>query len=77
MHRNVNYRAKGLSVFVEFDMPGSGNNLIDKVIRIIRANMDNPDFGVEKLSREIGMSRVHLNRKLKEIMNISPSNLFD
>ena len=30
-------------------MPGSGNNLIDKVIR----------------------------RKLKEIMNISPSNLFD
>ncbi len=37
--------------------------------------MDNPDFGVEELSREIGMSRVHLNRKLKEIMNISPSNL--
>lgn len=58
-------------------MPGSGNNLIDKVIRIIRANMDNPDFGVEELSREIGMSRVHLYRKLKEIMNISPSNLFD
>lgn len=61
--------------YSELDMPGSGNNLIDKVIRIIRANMDNPDFGVEELSREIGMSRVHLNRKLKEIMNISPSNL--
>lgn len=61
--------------YSELDMPGSGNNLIDKVIRIIRANIDNPDFGVEELSHEIGMSRVHLNRKLKEIMNISPSNL--
>lgn len=24
---------------------------------------------------QVGMSRVHLNRKLKEMMNISPSNL--
>ena len=30
---------------------------------------------MEDLSREIGMSRVHMNRKLKEMMGISPSSL--
>lgn len=33
------------------------------------------EFSVEELSHEVGMSHVHLNRKLKETMNISPSNL--
>ena len=56
-------------------MPDSSNKLVSKVIETIRANMENSDFSVEDLSREVGMSRVHLNRKLKETMNISPSNL--
>ena len=51
------------------------NQLVTKVISIIRKNIENPDFSVEELSREVGMSRVHLNRKLKETLNISPSNL--
>ena len=51
------------------------NILTSKVISVIRNNIENPDFSVEELSREIGMSRVHLNRKLKENLNISPSNL--
>ena len=50
-------------------------DLADRVKEVIKNNMDNPDFGVEDLSREIGMSRVHMNRKLKETMGISPSNL--
>lgn len=49
--------------------------LVTKVIDTIKANIDNPDFSVEDLSREVGMSRVHMNRKLKECMNTSPSNL--
>lgn len=61
--------------FNEIEISDSGNQLIDKVIRCIRNNIDNSSFSVEDLSREIGMSRVHLNRKLKEHMNISPSNL--
>ena len=61
--------------YTETQMTDSGNQLIDKVIKTIRANMENTDFSVEMLSHEVGMSRVHLNRKLKELMNISPSNL--
>ncbi|MBQ8856071.1 MAG: helix-turn-helix transcriptional regulator, partial [Bacteroidales bacterium] len=59
----------------EIQMPDSTNKLVNKVIAIIRENMENSDFSVEDLSHEVGMSRVHLNRKLKETMNISPSNL--
>lgn len=59
----------------EIHMADTRNQLIDKVISIIRANMENTEFSVEDLSHEVGMSRVHLNRKLKELMNISPSNL--
>ena len=61
--------------YTETHIADSGNQLIDKVIKTIRANMENTEFSVETLSHEVGMSRVHLNRKLKELMNISPSNL--
>ncbi len=59
----------------DIKMANSDNELSTKVIAIIRKNIENSDFSVEELSREIGMSRVHLNRRLKETMNISPSNL--
>lgn len=59
----------------DIKIPDSDNQLAVKVIAVIRKNIENTDFSVEELSREIGMSRVHLNRKLKETMNISPSNL--
>jgi len=59
----------------EIQMTSSGGKIIDNVIEVIKKNIDNPDFSVEDLSREVGMSRVHLNRKLKESINISPSHL--
>ena len=61
--------------YSDIKMTDSDNQLSSKVIAIIRQNMENTEFSVEELAREIGMSRVHLNRKLKETMNISPSNL--
>ena len=44
----------------------SSKSLVERVIEAIKTNIDKPEFGVEDLSREIGMSRVHMNRKLKE-----------
>ena len=61
--------------FGDIKMTNTDTELSSKVIAIIRKNMENTEFSVEELSREVGMSRVHLNRKLKETMNISPSNL--
>ena len=53
----------------------AGGGLMDRVMDIVKRTLDNPEFGVEDLSREVGMSRVHMNRKLKEALGISPSSL--
>ena len=53
------------------------NSYEDKfVIRLkelVMKRISDPQFNVNELSREIGMSRVHLNRKLKEYFGISPN----
>jgi CheY-like chemotaxis protein/AraC-like DNA-binding protein len=45
--------------------------LLDKVMRIINNNIDNTDLNVEGIAAEVGISRVHLHRKLKELTNQS------
>jgi len=51
------------------------DKLVKKVIEYIKEHLENSELSVEELSREVGFSRVHLNRKLKEILGISPSSL--
>lgn len=46
--------------------------LITKAIRIVEENMAEADFTVEKFSRELGMSRVHLYKKLLSLTGKSP-----
>ena len=58
--------------FDEITMPSAEDQFLPRTIEIIKANLGNPVFGVEELSREIGMSRVHLNRKLKGSIDVSP-----
>ena len=44
-----------------------------KVISIIDQNYSDPDFDVEVLAQKLGLSRIHLNRKLKAEGTVSPS----
>ncbi|HEY4786303.1 MAG TPA: response regulator, partial [Bacteroidales bacterium] len=46
--------------------------LIKKALEIVESNISNPDFSVEELSRELGMSRVHLYKKLLSLTGKSP-----
>ena len=46
-----------------------------KVSSIIEEHFRNPDFGVEAIAEELGLSRVHLSRKLKASGAPSPSDL--
>lgn len=48
---------------------------IRKVMNIIEANISNPDFGVDMLSQEIGMSATHLYRKLKSLTHFSANDI--
>jgi signal transduction histidine kinase/ligand-binding sensor domain-containing protein/DNA-binding response OmpR family regulator len=47
-------------------------DLVRKVIAIVEENISNADFSVEALSKEIGMSRIHLYRKLNAISGKTP-----
>jgi signal transduction histidine kinase/ligand-binding sensor domain-containing protein/AraC-like DNA-binding protein len=56
-------------------MDSADDKLVKRVIDYIREHLEDSDLSVEELSKEVGFSRVHLNRKLKEILGMSPSNL--
>jgi len=45
--------------------------LYEKVIKLINENISDPDLNVEFLANGVGMSRVHMHRKLKELTNQS------
>lgn len=46
--------------------------LIQNAIKLVEDNIANPEFSVEHLSRELGMSRVHLYKKLLTITGKAP-----
>jgi DNA-binding response OmpR family regulator/nitrogen-specific signal transduction histidine kinase len=46
--------------------------LIKKAIITVEENLSNPDFSVEEFSRDLGMSRVHLYKKLLSLTGKSP-----
>jgi len=56
----------------EIQIVSLDEKLIQKSIDIVEKNIANPDFSVEELSREIGMSRVHLYKKLLSLTGKTP-----
>ncbi|WP_291033462.1 two-component regulator propeller domain-containing protein [Dyadobacter sp. 50-39] len=53
----------------------SEEKLLEKVHLLIDKNLANPDLSVEMIAHEIGISRVHLHRKLKELTNLTTRDL--
>ncbi|MBR1668227.1 MAG: response regulator [Bacteroidaceae bacterium] len=49
--------------------------MFTRVNEVIKSHLDNSEFSVQQLSEEVGISRVHLNRKMKERYGVSP-NIF-
>ncbi|MDR2968766.1 MAG: response regulator [Tannerellaceae bacterium] len=48
--------------------------LLKKLNDLIAKHLDDSDLGVDELSREAGLSRTHLNRKMKELTGESPAS---
>lgn len=44
--------------------------LLNRIMAVINDNLSSPDLSVERLAEEVGLSRVHLHRKLKELTNM-------
>ncbi|MGG7664573.1 hybrid sensor histidine kinase/response regulator transcription factor [Dyadobacter sp. BHUBP1] len=54
---------------------GVTDPFLNKLYQILDSRLDDPDFGVTELIREIGMSNSSLNRKLKTLIDLSAVEL--
>ncbi|MDR0231353.1 MAG: response regulator [Dysgonamonadaceae bacterium] len=54
----------------KIELKSSDEILMEKILKFINKNLDNTDLNVEMLSSEVGISRVHMHRKLKELTNM-------
>jgi len=48
--------------------------LLQKTTNTIETHIEEPDLSVEFLGKEVGLSRVHLYRKLKALTGLSPAD---
>lgn len=48
---------------------------LKKVVKLVEDNMEVPDFSVEQLSEELGVSRMQMYRKLKALTGLSANHL--
>jgi len=56
----------------EMEITSLDEKLIKRAIQVVEQNIMEPDFSVEDLSQELGMSRVYLYRKLISLTGKSP-----
>ncbi len=56
------------------EMKGNDEVLLDRIMKEINAHIDDPDLNVERLSSEVGVSRAHLHRKMKDLIGMTPSD---
>ncbi|MBQ4386337.1 MAG: helix-turn-helix domain-containing protein [Prevotella sp.] len=52
---------------------GNNDALMERIVKCVNENLSNPDFGVESMTKEIGISRAQLHRKMKEMTGLSTS----
>jgi YesN/AraC family two-component response regulator len=45
--------------------------LLKRMLAVFEDHLSEPDFSIEELAREVGMSRQHLNRKIHALTNLS------
>ena len=57
------------------DLKSSDEILVEKFMEVINDNISNPNLSVEMVATELGISRVHLYRKLKQLTNQSAGEL--
>lgn len=55
----------------EIELESDDEVLMKRIMKVINDNLDNTELKVEMLSKEIGLSRVQLHRRMKEITGIS------
>lgn len=61
--------------YTQTQMSSADEKLLQRVVDCIHKNLGDSEFNVDAMAQQVGLSRVHLNRKLKELLDTSPSSL--
>lgn len=69
--RNIYNGNQTPAVSKKVQVQSPDEKLMQRIIKVINDNISNPELGNELITREVGISRVHLYRKLKELTNLS------
>lgn len=56
----------------DIKMKSPDDKLLEKVMSVINKNLGNSDLSVDRIADEVGISRVHLHRKMKELTGQTP-----
>ena len=54
------------------EMKSPDEQLLDRVMKVINENLSNSDLNIDHLATTVGISRVHLHRKMKELTGQTP-----
>lgn len=55
----------------QIEVKGNNDQLMNRIMKSINEHISDPDFNVESLAEDVGISRAQLHRKMKEITGIS------
>ncbi len=56
----------------EVKLKSPDEQLLERVMKVINKNLNNSDLSVDSIADEVGISRVHLHRKMKELTGQTP-----
>lgn len=77
-HEDLKKKYIHVSTSVEVETPvmvvSQDEKLLKKLDEVIEKHLDNPELSVDILCKELGLSRTHLNRKMKELTGESPAS---
>ncbi len=59
--------------YERIEMDSAEDRLFGRINEALQTHIDDSEFGVQELADEVGISRVHLNRKMKEKYGLSPN----
>ena len=62
---------------IEHPLKNRDQQFIERITAIIHANLDNPDFGINLLTAELGIGRTLLHTKLKQILDLSTTEFIN
>lgn len=75
-YRSLKNRYSGNQEFDDkidpIDVKSNDEKLMNRIMAVLNRDIANPELTVEQLASEVGLSRVHLHRRLKALTNQSP-----